>query len=246
LILFINVIIGCIVASNVIKLHSGRIGVTSAGEGTGSTFIVDIPLFYDIHQDDNEEENFYESKSHSPDISNKPKHISTSTTIINNTSSTESDIETSKQQRIVSRSRLLIVDDALSNRKMVKRLLHTKFASMEEAENGQEALKMYEASIQEQRPFDIIMMDNFMPIMDGLDATKAIRNVYLQYTSKCTDQDVNQILPLPMIIGVTGNGIEEDIQQFRNAGADKVLVKPLNVQELWNFILVQQHWQLDV
>jgi CheY-like chemotaxis protein len=57
-------------------------------------------------------------------------------------------------------------------------------------------------------------MDNSMPVMNGVDATKRIRE--LGYTGK--------------IFGVTGNGFQSDIDEFIAHGADEVLVKPVSAQ----------------
>ena len=61
-------------------------------------------------------------------------------------------------------------------------------------------------------PYDAILMDFVMPVMDGPTATKAIRA--MGYSEP--------------IFGVTGNGMKEDIEHFIAHGATGVLVKPLN------------------
>ena len=66
------------------------------------------------------------------------------------------------------------------------------------------------------RPYDIILMDYQMPQMDGPTATKEIRR--LGYKG--------------IIIGVTGNSLLIDIETFMKAGANDVLLKPLNFKAL--------------
>jgi CheY-like chemotaxis protein len=196
----------------------------SEGEGSGSTFLIDIPLFQaDQHHDSSSADEDQEF-----DVKHQTKVPSSSSLSLNT--------PTNAASRHLSECRLLIVDDAPSNRKMVKRILQSKFASVEEAENGQEAVRKYEESVHAQKPYDIIMMDNIMPVMDGLDATKSIRLFYTHLMNTHSKDQTIFIPPPPIIIGVTGNGIEEDIKLFLQAGANKILVKPLNVHVLWEYL----------
>lgn len=86
-------------------------------------------------------------------------------------------------------ARILIVDDAPSNRKMVKRILSSKFQQLAEAENGQQAVDLAMQAYANGNPFHVIMMDFMMPIMNGLEATVLIK----------------QRVPFPtLVMGVTG------------------------------------------
>mmetsp|Transcript_18206 Transcript_18206/g.23555 ORF Transcript_18206/g.23555 Transcript_18206/m.23555 type:complete len:825 (-) Transcript_18206:124-2598(-) len=100
---------------------------------------------------------------------------------------------------------ILVVDDSQSNRKMASMVLKKEGYQVEEAENGSEAVAMVK-----KKKFDLILMDNVMPIMDGVEATKEILKL-------CRNTK---------IVGLTGNCLEEDIQEFMKAGASKVLIKP--------------------
>ena len=82
--------------------------------------------------------------------------------------------------------------------------------------NGQEAVDQVKKDISK---YAIILMDNQMPVMDGMNATEIIRS--LGYEKP--------------IIGVTGNAMDEDVQKFREKGANEVLRKPVkndNLREL--------------
>jgi CheY-like chemotaxis protein len=116
--------------------------------------------------------------------------------------------------------RLLIVDDSGINRKIVKRVLEGKFHCIDEAENGAEALRMIQSASDQRQPYDLVMMDSHMPVMNGLEAAKAIKVSY----------------PCMKIIGVTGNALKSDLDNFVEAGADKVMVKPLNLEEFFNYV----------
>lgn len=99
-------------------------------------------------------------------------------------------------------------------------MLQSKFAIIDEAENGQEAIDKYLHSRDEQKPYAAIMMDYQMPIMNGLEATKIIKSF---------DNP-------PIVVGVTGNGLQRDIDVFMEAGADTVMIKPINIDEFVSFI----------
>lgn len=106
-------------------------------------------------------------------------------------------------------ARLLIVDDNSVNRK-VANLMFKKFGlTIEEVNSGQEAI----AAMDDPR-FDIILMDIQMPQMNGLEATRLIKEKLGEET--------------PKIIAWSANCTEEDIVEYRNAGLDDILTKPVN------------------
>ena len=74
-------------------------------------------------------------------------------------------------------------------------------------------IDMYDKS---NRSFDLVMLDYIMKVMHGPDTAAAIRS--LGFTGK--------------IIGVTGNALPDDIEEFQRKGADHVLIKPLKAEEL--------------
>ena len=120
----------------------------------------------------------------------------------------------------IKRGRVLIVDDVALNRKMLKRLLVTRFEECKEAENGQQAVDMVKDTMLSGLIYDVIMMDYQMPIMDGVTASSSIRK--LGYRGH--------------IIGVTGNALQDDVNLFLANGADKVLTKPLSVATLDEYL----------
>lgn len=91
---------------------------------------------------------------------------------------------------------------------------------IDEAENGQEAVDKYLHALEEDNPYAVIMMDYQMPIMNGLDATKIIKSF---------DNP-------PIVVGVTGNGLQGDIDVFMEAGADTVMIKPINIDEFVTYV----------
>ena len=131
---------------------------------------------------------------------------------------TTEDTETSKIPFVSSESsvlRLLVVDDVSSNRKLLRRLLEMRGHVCEDAENGQIALdKIMEGGAS----FDCVLMDFEIPVMDGPTATKAIRSSGFDM----------------FVVGVTGNMLSEDVQFFRECGANAVVGKPVNLDTLEN------------
>ena len=114
--------------------------------------------------------------------------------------------------------RILIVDDVPMNRKMLRRVLENRYDIIDEAENGQEAVDMVKATVGGEigSYYDMITMDYQMPVLDGITATRRIRDVGY----------------VGLIIAVTGNALEADVTTFLNNGADAVLTKPLSVRVL--------------
>jgi len=112
---------------------------------------------------------------------------------------------------------ILLVDDASSNRKMVRRVLDKSLFIPDEAEDGLVAVtKVREMVERGEAPYDVILMDFMMPKMDGPTATRAIRG--LGYTG--------------IIIGATGTSSPQDLETFTASGADLVMTKPLDIDLL--------------
>jgi two-component system, chemotaxis family, chemotaxis protein CheY len=101
--------------------------------------------------------------------------------------------------------KLLIVDDAAFMRLNLKNILKDDYEIVGEAANGQEAVEMY----QELKP-DIVTMDITMPVMDGLEAIKAIKDID----------------PEAQIIVCSAMGQQKMIIEAIEAGARDFIVKP--------------------
>jgi CheY-like chemotaxis protein len=111
--------------------------------------------------------------------------------------------------------RILLVDDVMVNRLIMTELLNPTNAQFIEVENGQEAVSAFESS--ETGFFDLIFMDVQMPIMDGYEATGAIRRL---------DRDDAQTIP---IIAMTANAYKEDVDKALAAGMDGHVAKPVDI-----------------
>jgi len=114
--------------------------------------------------------------------------------------------------------KILLVDDQPINRKLCGTFLKKAGYSYVEAENGQRALEALD-----QEPFDLILMDCRMPVMDGFEATKRIR----QLASTLRD--------IP-IVALTANVSQSERELCMESGMDEFLTKPLNMERLFEVI----------
>lgn len=108
---------------------------------------------------------------------------------------------------------ILTVEDEIKNRKLLRDLLHVNGYLVQEATNGEEAVRM----AKEERP-DLILMDVQMPRMNGLKATRILKE----------DSDTKDI---PVIV-LTALAMEGDKERALAAGCDGYLSKPLNIHLL--------------
>ena len=114
------------------------------------------------------------------------------------------------------RTRVLVVDDALLNRKMLLRLLQRDNFVFAEAADGHRAVTLVQDGMNHGNPIDLVLMDYQMPVMDGPTAARKMRD--LGFTG--------------VIIGITGNALASDLECFLSRGANKVLTKPVNLNGL--------------
>lgn len=136
----------------------------------------------------------------------------------------ESDIQKPKKSRSLS---ILIVEDNLLNQKFAVTSLQRAGHKVEIAENGKTAVEKFRKD-----NFDLILMDIAMPIMDGLEATHAIRKIEEenQVSGKITPE--NKI----KIVAVTAHVMVTDREKCLAAGMDEYLAKPYRPQELIKII----------
>jgi CheY-like chemotaxis protein len=114
--------------------------------------------------------------------------------------------------------KVLLVDDVDLNRKIARAMLKNTGISVEEAEDGQVALKKFEES--PTGTYDIILMDVQMPNMDGYQASTAIRGL--------EREDAHNV----PIIALTANAFKEDIDRAIKAGMNAHLAKPVKQEKI--------------
>jgi signal transduction histidine kinase/CheY-like chemotaxis protein len=124
---------------------------------------------------------------------------------------------------------LLLVEDVSINREIVIALLEDTKVAIECAENGQIAIDMFCA---DPYHYDMIFMDLQMPVMDGYDATRAIRTFEAEMREKGT-LSAERPNGVP-IIAMTANAFAEDVEHCLEAGMDEHIAKPIEVDILLN------------
>lgn len=115
---------------------------------------------------------------------------------------------------------ILLVDDDLRNSFALSKLLKKHGMGVQVADNGQMALD----KLKEDPSIDLVIMDIMMPIMDGYQAMRAIR-----------DKDIWKNLP---IIALTARAMPEEQQKCMEAGANDYLTKPVDVERLLTLLRV--------
>ena len=119
----------------------------------------------------------------------------------------------------LSRLKVLIVEDNEINQLVIKEQLREIGLLSDVAVNGEEALEKVKRSMAEKSPYALILMDCHMPVMDGLEATKQIRQLEHQGST------------LP-IIALTANALTGDKEKCLKSGMDDFISKPVGVSRL--------------
>ena len=119
---------------------------------------------------------------------------------------------------------ILLAEDDLVNQTVLSRMLEKQGHKVIVAGNGVEALEQYE-----KHSFDLILMDIQMPVMDGVEAVKRIRE----------QEQGKKHIP---IIAVTAFSLLGDRERFLNCGMDEYIAKPIKIEELqqrMNFVIAK-------
>lgn len=111
---------------------------------------------------------------------------------------------------------VLLVEDNFVNQQLMIALLKRKQHQIVVAQNGKEAL-----DILERQAFDVVLMDVQMPVMDGLEAARQIRQ---------REKQTGGHIP---IIAMTANTMPQDQQMCIQAGMDDYVSKPIEISKLF-------------
>lgn len=118
---------------------------------------------------------------------------------------------------------VLLAEDNVINTEIALRIFDKMGVTVDHAENGEEALKMFSAS--EAGHYDAIFMDIQMPRMDGYAATRAIRAL-----------DRQDAVEIP-IVAMTANAFADAVQKAKDAGMDEYVTKPLDPDKLREILI---------
>ncbi len=118
------------------------------------------------------------------------------------------------EELITFNQKVLVAEDNLINQKMVEQILIKLNVDYTIVENGQKAVECIKSD-----NYDIVFMDVRMPVMDGLEATRAIRSLKIAHR-------------IPIIIGLTANATTEDREECIANGMDDFISKPAKFKDL--------------
>ncbi|MCL4742931.1 MAG: response regulator [Phycisphaerales bacterium] len=182
--------LGLAVSNRLVEMLGGSIEVRSE-PGIGSEFTLTLPV----------------SDAEASDLISSPDELFVSDALAER--STDAD-------GLRLRARVLLAEDGEDNRRLIVHHLTRAGAEVETVANGRAAVEHAVAAVNEGRPFDAVLMDMQMPVMDGYAASRELRRV-------------GYGLP---IIALTAHAMAEDRARCLAAGCDDYVSKPIDRAEL--------------
>ena len=144
--------------------------------------------------------------------------------VVKDDTGTLKQVESDKENIRFENVNVLVAEDNVINQKLIERVLNNLGLDVTLANDGKEALEL-----RQMHSYDLIFMDIQMPVMGGIDATKAI----LEYEEKQRKHHIP-------IIALTANALTGDREKYMNAGMDGYLSKPLELEKL--SLLLQEYF----
>ena len=206
----------------------GQCGVEARADGaSGSCFWISIPY----KPDESEVDEVVPSSFINPVYTRLRSSFS-----ISSTDEKEDSSVTITPQKLPTFLRVLLVDDSALIRKTTSRSLIKDGHEVDVAQHGAEALKVLEESRVGSQTgdfgFDLVLMDLHMPVMDGLEATRRIRQLEAAMVNENPDGGGSRI----MIIGLSANTEGEVKADCLESGMDGFLEKPLKMNKFKKYV----------
>lgn len=188
--------LGLTISRSLAELMGGSLNLVRSEVGAGSVFRLSIPLVTCDFESPNPEA---DATRRAPDYTAGSAHGKTA----------------------LSGYKVLVADDGVDNQKLFAILLRNAGAEVTVVENGLDAVKSALSAVSALTPFDVVLMDMQMPVMDGYDATRRLRNA--DYRGA--------------IVALTAHAMTGDREACLTAGCDDYLSKPAQRTDLINMIL---------
>ncbi|MBF0212553.1 MAG: response regulator [Magnetococcales bacterium] len=122
--------------------------------------------------------------------------------------------------------KILIADDELNNRKLMRDYLK-KYAHCDMVSDGKAALELFTADLEDGDPYDLVLLDIIMPVMDGQKALSRIRSTEKRIAD---GQEGYKEIPIIMVTGMDSS--LQAMQAYFKGGCSDYLTKPVTRQAL--------------
>src|SRR5690606_38761645 len=119
--------------------------------------------------------------------------------------------------------RILVAEDNSISTKVIRGMLNKLHLQPDTASNGEEALRAIQA-----QPYDLVLMDCEMPVLDGFEATRQLRS-----------WEGSHGRPRTPVVALTAHILSEHRERAREAGMDGHMAKPVELSQLRELI---EHW----
>ncbi|WED24705.1 ATP-binding protein [Vibrio sp. JC009] len=192
--------LGLAIVKSIVSLMDGKIGLYSE-VGIGSCFWIEVPMEKSLLTDFVKNERLAETSGAGPEEGQE--------------------LLESEPHRFDYPFRILVAEDNPVNQEVASIMLEKLGLQCDMAENGREALRLLQNSV-----YDLVLMDVQMPVMDGLCATRLIREY---------EATVKTSAPIP-VIALTANAMPGDIERCTESGMNGYLSKPLSIVQLYEAI----------
>lgn len=144
------------------------------------------------------------------------------------------------------RVRILIAEDNLMNQKVITKILHTIGFRSTVASNGKEAFDKYVEEAEAGRPFDLVLMDLQMPVMDGFMATRSIFEYVAGKVAEGEGEWAEGLFLRPRVVAVTADVMQSVIQECKSCKMHGFISKPIRREKLVGIMEKVATWVAEV